>query len=112
MDESENYIELLSGVFAFHITHLFKFFLNSIPMFWVWSAWSAVSKDGGRVLLIAYMSSVHCLMQILAAFFFIFWCLRVSCLYLVILFCFVLYIYFCTKFMIFMCTNVFVVRFS
>ena len=104
MDESENYIELLSGVFAFHITHLFKFFLNSIPMFWVWSAWSVVSKDGGRVLLIAYMSSVHCLMQISP-------CLRVSCLYLVILFCFVLYIYFCTKFMIFMCTNVFV-RFS
>jgi len=34
---------------------------------------------GGRVLLTACdMSSVHCLMQILTAFFFIFWCLRVS----------------------------------
>ena len=37
---------------------------------------SAVSKDGGRVLLTACdMSSVHCLMQIFTAFFFIFWCL-------------------------------------
>jgi len=40
---------------------------------------SAVSKDGGLVLLTACdMSSVHCLMQILTAFFFSFWCLRVS----------------------------------
>ena len=40
---------------------------------------SAVSKDGGLVLPTACdMSSVHCLMQILTAFFFIFWCLLVS----------------------------------
>jgi len=40
---------------------------------------SAVSKDGGRVLLTACdTSSVHCLMQIFTAFFFIFWCLRLS----------------------------------
>ena len=38
-----------------------------------------VSKDSGRVLLtVCNMASVHCLMQILTAFFFIFWCLRVS----------------------------------
>ena len=39
---------------------------------------SAVSKGGGRVLLTACdMSSVHCLMRILKAFFFVFCCLRV-----------------------------------
>ena len=38
-----------------------------------------VSKDSRRVLLTACdMSSVHCLMQILTAFLFIFWCVRVS----------------------------------
>ena len=36
-----------------------------------------VSKDSRRVLLTACdMSSVHCLMQILTAFLFIFWCVR------------------------------------
>ena len=44
----------------------------NLLLFWV-------SKDGGRVLLTACdMSSVHYLMQILTAFFFIFWCLRAS----------------------------------
>ena len=44
----------------------------NLLLFWV-------SKDGGCVLLTACdMSSVHCLMQILTAFFFIFWCLCVS----------------------------------
>ena len=39
----------------------------------------AVSKDGGRVLpTVCDMSSVHCLMQIFTAFFFIFWCLHAS----------------------------------
>ena len=39
----------------------------------------AVSKDGGRVLLtVCDMSSVHCLMQIFTAFFFILWCLHAS----------------------------------
>ena len=58
-------------------------------------------------------------MQIFTAFFFNFWCLRVSLLIFtdilmvyIYLFCFDLYIYFCTKFMIFMCTNVFVVPLS
>ena len=44
----------------------------NLLLFWV-------SKDGGCVLLTACdMSSVHCLMQILTAFFFIFWCLHTS----------------------------------
>ena len=39
----------------------------------------AVSKDGGHVLLtVCDTSSIHCLMQIFTAFFFIFWCLHAS----------------------------------
>ena len=55
--------------------------LYNNTLFKTLTTWSAISKDGRRVLLTACgMSSVHCLMQILTAFFFslIFWCLRVS----------------------------------
>ena len=54
--------------------------LYNNTLFKTLTTWSAISKDGRRVLLTACdMSSVHCLMQILTAFFsFMFWCLRVS----------------------------------
>ena len=54
--------------------------LYNNTLFKTFTTWSAISKDGRCVLLTACdMSSVHCLMQILIAFFFfIFWCLRVS----------------------------------
>ena len=54
--------------------------LYNNTLFKTFTTWSAISKDGRRVLLTACdMSSVHCLMQILTAFFsFMFWCLRVS----------------------------------
>ena len=53
--------------------------LYNNTLFKTFTTWSAISKDGRRVFLTACdMSSVHCLMQILTAFFFfIFWCLRV-----------------------------------
>ena len=54
--------------------------LYNNTLFKTFTTWSAISKDGRCVLLTACdMSSVHCLMQILIAFFFIIcWCLRVS----------------------------------
>ena len=85
--------------------------------------WSAVSKDGRRVLLTTCdMCSVYCLMQILTVFslflgvsvclfmsLLVFPDILMLCIYL---FCLVLYIYFCIKFMIFMCTDVYVVPLS
>ena len=45
--------------------------LYNNTLFKTLTTWSAISKDGRRVLLTACdMSSVHCLMQILTAFFF------------------------------------------
>ena len=45
--------------------------LYNNTLFKTFTTWSAISKDGSRVLLTACdMSSVHCLMQILTAFFF------------------------------------------
>ena len=54
--------------------------LYNNTLFKTLTTWSAISKDGRRVLLTACdLSSVHYLMQILTAFFsFMFWCLRVS----------------------------------
>ena len=45
--------------------------LYNNTLFKTFTTWSAISKDGRRVLLTACgMSSVHCLMQIHTAFFF------------------------------------------
>ena len=44
--------------------------LYNNTLFKTFTTWSAISKDGRRVFLTACdMSSVHCLMQILTAFF-------------------------------------------
>ena len=47
--------------------------LYNNTLFKTFTTWSAISKDGRCVLLTACdMSSVHCLMQILTAFFFLY----------------------------------------
>ena len=50
-----------------------KSILYDNTLFKTFTTWSAISKDGRRVLLSACdISSVHCLMQMLTAFFSLF----------------------------------------